>query len=232
MSVTYPAIYKDQFRSESVTILDDGRAVKLSLRGVEFSGGYFSLTPPSNQSSALAETFHLFEGELCDYSLEFDLPIIVVNNGKELETTARVHLECGKPVESTGWTVSRKYKDGRIEQEKERIDSHSVSLKIEIDQKIYRVSNLYSDFETPLIELSKQFPPEVYLKVCLNCRLSEYPPNIVNSGLRCFKNAKSEFKQVKEDKWAFIELYTEKGIVIDETYVCSEFEKRPPFVWR
>ena len=113
-----------------------------------------------------------------------------------------------------------------------QVTQEALKLEIEYQGKTYKSSGKNSDFEKQLKELENELPSDVYLKICFNCRLSEYPPNIVNSSkLRCFKNAKSEFKKIK-DKWAFIELWTEKGIDVDETYLCPEFEKRPPFVWR
>ena len=235
MPIIYPAQYKDRFGTESTIIIDDNRSIKLTLRGIEFSGGYFSLSVVSGANPDLTKPFYFFEDELCAYSLDFELPIIVINKGKEIETKLRTRMECGQPIESTGWTVHKRYKDGRTEKETERIDSYSVSFEIEIEDKIYKVSHPHGGFETPLIELSKQFPSEVYLKICLNCMLSEYPPNILGgAGLRCFKNAKNELKQVNQVKGnnGFLTLWIEKGLDVDETYFCTEFERRPPFVWR
>jgi len=226
MSITYPAQYKDQLGTESTIIIDDNRSIKLSLRGVEFSGAYFSLSVASETNQDLTKFFHFFEDELCGYSLDFELPIIATSMGKEIETKLRIKMECGQPVEATGWTVWKHQKDGRIEKETERIDSHSVSFEIKIEGKTYTVSHPHSGFETPLIELSKQFPTDVYLKICLNCMFSEYPPNILGgAGLRCFRNAKNELKQVNQVKGnsGFLTLWIEKGLDVDETYFCTEF---------
>lgn len=225
MSITYPAHYKDQFGSESTTIIDDDyRAIRMNLRGVEFSGGYFSLSTTSEINSVATQGFQFFEDKLCAYSLDFELPITIVSKGRDLEANLRVKLECGKPVASTVW---HRRADGRVEKEIERIDKHTVSFEIELERNIYRFDSQYGGFETPLIKLEKQFPPETYMKICLNCKFSEYS-SVAAGPIRCFRNAKSELEQAT-DKWDFLELWIEKGIDTHETYLCPEFEKREKY---
>src|SRR5204863_8982127 len=117
---------------------DDYHAIRMNLRGVEFSGGYFSLSTTSEINSVAPQGFQFFEDKLCAYSLDFELPITVVSKGIDLEANLRVQLECGSPIASTGWTVWHRRADGKVEEERERIDKHTVSFEIELERNIYK----------------------------------------------------------------------------------------------
>jgi hypothetical protein len=240
MTINYSALYTDEFGTEPTTIFDDGNVWKMSLRGIEFSGGLFSLRASTNDIPG--GLFNFFEDEICGYpiicgySIDYQIPVQVISDNKELQTILHTHIECGKPVDASNrkLIINRNGIETKISR---WIDQRDLSLEIQFEGITYKSSrqNNGNSFDSRLNELSKQFTPSVYLKICENCGLSEYPPNLIGvSQLRCFRNAKNEFRQVIDNwtnNWAFIDLWLEKGIDVNHTYLCPEFEKRKPYPW-
>jgi hypothetical protein len=225
MLLSYPAHYKDEFGIEETVIFDDGDVIRMTLRGFEFSGDFYSLSISSKSYDKARNLFTFFEDEICGYAIDFQIPVGVVTNNDELQALLHAHVEYGKPVDVRDRNLFRE-RNGVTTKINQRIDRRSLRLEIEHQGKTYRSDGQSGDFETQLNQLNTQFPPSVYLKICLNCGLSDYPPSIA-SGLRCFRNVKGEFRQTK-DKWEFLKLWDEKGLIIRETYLCPEFEERKP----
>jgi hypothetical protein len=63
---TYPARYKDRFSEERTTILDDGEALSMVVRGVRFRGNDFDGFEPQDVADpAQLSSFTFLHGSLC-----------------------------------------------------------------------------------------------------------------------------------------------------------------------
>jgi hypothetical protein len=76
---TYPARYKDRFGAERTTILNDGEALTMVVRGVQFQGNDFDMFEPQDVTDpAQLATFTFLHGSLCFCVIEADIPVPVV----------------------------------------------------------------------------------------------------------------------------------------------------------
>jgi len=216
MIASYPAQYKDEFGTESTVIINNGKMMKMSLRGVEFPGDNFhsfGISPATDDSKR--KFFNLFENNLCGYFLDCQIPVVLVSEDEVLQTLLQVHVKCGKPVEGRN-----------VFDKQDRISIEILKLELEHQVKIYRSDgrNFYNGFDEQLTELRNSFSADVYLKICWNCAFSDYQP--IGSGifghLRCFRNLKNEYKQIK-DKQGLMLLWTRRAEDVQEIYLCPAF---------
>ena len=229
MTIGYSAKYKDDFGSESVTISNDGKVLKMTLRDVEFTGySFHSFSISSNIALPEKAMFHLLEDELCGYLIDCRIPVWLVSRNEISQTLLNAQIEYGKPVE--GHTSFHR-QDGTVQEINQQIDVEVLKLEIEYQGQTYKSSgkNLYNSFDEQLAELRDGFPDGLYLKTCWNCAFSDYHP--VGSGifgdLGCFRNTKSEYKRVK-DKRALMLLWSQRADDVQEVHLCQDFEKRQP----
>ena len=93
MTLEYPTEYKDRRGTEFSKFITDGESMKIVLRGIEFVGNFWELTPIAEQAESAKLLFDLNEnGELSaimdysiganppDYSLKVKMPIKIVTN--------------------------------------------------------------------------------------------------------------------------------------------------------
>ncbi len=231
MTANYAAQYTDEFGKESVTIFNDGKVLKMSLRGVEFTGHNFhsfSISPTENNSNP--KLFNLFVNELCGYIMDCQIPVWLISNYEASQVLLRTHIEYGRPVEGH---TSLQYADGKTLEVDQQINIEMLSLEIDYLGKTYKSSgkNLYNSFDEQLAELRDSLPSDMYLKTCWNCAYSDYHPggSGVFGDLACFRNMKSEYREVK-DKRALMLLWGRRAEDVQEVHLCPEFEKRQPKV--
>jgi len=84
--------------------LNDGKTLRPTIRGVEFSGPDFDSMSPVNGSIDLMG-FTLNRGELCACLLAFDVPVPVIVQGSELSGVLCVQLELGAPAPNGGMSA-------------------------------------------------------------------------------------------------------------------------------
>jgi hypothetical protein len=206
----YPAKYCDEFGEEITTIKNDGKLLRMILRGVEFQGSMLddweAITeiPPS-------VSFPQYHGELCAYILELEMPGSIVQNNHVLPGMLRVRLELGIPSANGG------------------LDREDLQLELILDNLSFKSCGKHGWFEDELLEIHKLLPPQTYLKSCFNCAFSDYCP--AGCGLfgcmACFRNTKQEYRSLT-GKAAFFDLQDRIAEQVQETYLCPEFEKRTP----
>lgn len=212
MKESYLAKYRDKFGEEHTTIHNNGHLLSLTVRGVTFEGNDFdSLKATTPLNNPQLETFTLHHGDLRDCEIECDIPMILIDNEDSSESNLHVHLKLGAPRS-----------DGGIENEE-------LQLRLDIDVRSYYSCGQHGWFEDELLEIHEQLSNNRYLKCCFNCAFSDYSP--AGSGLfgsmLCFRDSKREYLEVKNkaDLLSILEKMTE---FVQETYSCSEFEKRLP----
>ena len=209
--VRYQGTYSDARGQEIIAFLNDGKTLRTTIRGVEFSGPDFDGMSPVNGSIDLMG-FTLNHGELCACLLAFNVPVPVIAQGSEVSGVLRVQLELGASAPNGG------------------IDRERLVIVLEYDE--HRVASSGSSggfFCDELADIERQLPESVYIKACINCLFSGYNPggHGLYGGMMCFRNIKSEYLQVKS-KRDFFSIVGRQDRFVQETYLCSEFSRRVP----
>src|SRR5206468_698956 len=102
-----PVRYRDSFGEVATAIHNDGKVLRLMLRSVEFTGSMLDDWEANEGADpALLRQFVLQRGELCDFVLEFALPIPILFQAERLQGLLHVCLTLGAPTS-----------DGRIDRE-------------------------------------------------------------------------------------------------------------------
>lgn len=213
MHQTYPARYQDAWGEEQTIIENDGKRLRMIVRGVEFLGTDFdSLQPTPDQADLDLTSFTLYYGSLCACLLECVMPLPVMVGGelKAGQLMMRLQLGYPRPEGNRG------------------IDQETLKLCLSFDgDSFWSKGTSNGFFEDQLRDIQHALPKGTYLKACISCALSDYSPygNGLFGDLACFRTNKAAYRQVtgKRDLLAIWDTMTE---FVQETYLCSEFERR------
>lgn len=230
----YPAIYRDKHGEERTTITNDGKYLRMTIRGIEFVGMSFDLfDPPANIDKSELEQFTFYLDALCAFEVDCDIPVHVVKADGVVDGNLHIHMELGEPDINRPARVGRKKEDGTIVEASPSLDKEILVLELTYQTYLFKSGgvNFYAAFDEQFTELKKQLPPDVYLKTCWNCAFSDYHPVGSGSfgGLGCFRNMKEEYQTVK-DKYSLMHLWDKRAENVQEIFLCPEFEKRQPGV--
>ncbi len=96
------------------------------------------------------------------------------------------------------------------------------------DEEYYSSGNT-GHFENELLEIQKNLPASVYLKLCLICQFAGYHPlgNGLFGCMFCFRKVKSEYINMKS-KDEYFPLFNHAICNMQETHLCDEYELRKP----
>lgn len=210
MNESYPAKYRDNHGEEITSIENAGEQLSLTVRGVAFLGDDFdSLETSIPLNSPQLKSFTLHESSLADCEIECDMPITAVTLTETTLCNLHMHLKLGKPLTN-----------GALENE-------TLQLSLDLNGKAYTSCGQHGWFEDELDELNQRLPESVYLKCCFNCAFSDYSPagSGLFGGLACFRDNKEQYLNV-ENKRDLFQIWETKTEFVQETYLCTEFEKR------
>lgn len=236
MFATYLAHYQDRFGKETTSIRNDGKMLRMTVRGVEFSGKAFdSLDPSADSDKSQLDTFHLYLGALCACEIECEIPVVVVDHVEEIQGVMTARYEFGLPNDEGQGTRFVRFIEstedkglGLIEDDR-AIDPMRLKLELAYDGQLLssRGQNLYWSFDEQLSEIKEQLPQGVHLKTCWSCAFSDY--DVAGSGsfgsLACFRNHKEEYRKVS-GKAALNRLWNQRAELVQEIHLCPEFEPR------
>ena len=214
MLENYAAKYTDKFGEVKTAIQNDGKELIMVVRGVKFKCNMLDDWEPtdvSNPEILVLFQLHPIFGTLYKYVLDFEIPLLVAYHIQIFRAVLRVHLEMdGVETDKMG---------GREE----------LILELDVDGKCFRSCGKHGWFDDELQEIGNILPEGMYIKSCFNCALSDYNPAGFGlfGGLACFRNTKQEYLSLK-GKAAFFNLKDKITELVQETYLCSEFEKRIP----
>ena len=207
----YPTTYTDAFGSEPTTLVNDGETLRLSLQGVEFVGGDFDSLEPNGAAPEQLKRFTLSQGYLCSCRIECRIPVPIHDHGDQVDGTLLVEVVLGDPAPN-----------GRLDREQ---------LRIVLEYRGLRFAGPGTSgwFEDELLALQAQLPEGVYIKACINCLYSDYSPGGHGffGGMMCFRNLKAEYLKVTT-KLQFWSVHGRQDRLVQETYLCPEFERRIP----
>jgi hypothetical protein len=211
---TYPARYTDTNGSSEAVITNDGHNLELSVRGIRFFARDFDcFEPESSADPSILALFTLSRmGTLCNCLLEWTMPISITDRGTELTGRLRLRLDLGG------------------ETERRAISHEDLLIILEFNGQSFSSSGKSGGwFEDELNEIKAQLPEGVLMRACINCLYSDYSPygHGLFGYLMCFRNRKAEYLRVKSktDFWKVHDHFEE---MVQETYLCPEFERRVP----
>jgi hypothetical protein len=216
----YPAVFTDRHGSDTITIINNGGELRMTLRGVEFVGSDFDdFHAEIGAVAARIAPFDLHPkyGGLCSYVLEFDIPIPVVVDDKLTHGTLHAKLELGAPTERGG------------------VDKELLQLSLELGSETFASPDttvLFAGyFEGEMLALQATLPDGAYMKACINCAFSDY--SVYGHGcfgnMMCFRHEKARYLAVqgKDEYMNFVDDFGCEDMV-QETYLCPEFQRRTP----
>ena len=211
-SETYPARYRDSFGEVATTIHNDGKQLRMTLRGVEFFGTMLDDWEPVASTDALQlQQFAFNHTDLCDFVLEFTMPLPLLFHTERVQGTLHIQLTLGAPAPNGG-------NDREI-------------LLLTLHVMTFSFSSLGKSgyFEDELLELARQFPQEMSMQICFGCALSDYSPygNGLFGNLACFRDNKQQYLAV-QTKYELFDIWDTHTEYVQETYHCGEFEQRKP----
>jgi hypothetical protein len=217
MTATYPTRYRDRFGEERTTIVNDGAMLTMVVRGVQFQGRDYDCLEPSDAADpAQLSSFSFLHGDLCSCSLEADVPIPVVTSAGMVDGVLTFTLELGGPL-PTG-----------------QMDREQLKLRLSVNGQVYHSPGKTGWFEGEMLDLQRLLPPGTFMKACINCALSDYSPygHGLFGNMICFRTNKAGYRALPSgedfDKDAYFSVIETVSEVVQETYLCSEFERRQP----
>ncbi len=207
----YTTRYSDSRGIEIASLRNNGARLSLRLRGVTFCGRDFDALEVDSCSAPEALTsFDLHFRALCNCTIECEIPILVVSENATNTCALEMRLELGKPIANGG------------------LDREVLTLSLHTEGQAYSSVGNSGYFEDELLSLQSSLPPGSYLKACISCAHSDYCQygNCLFGGMACFRYMKEEYSQVR-DKYDLLPILG-KAEVVQETYLCPDFEKRLP----
>lgn len=205
MNLEYPTEYKDRKGTEHSMFITDGESLKIKLRGVEFEGNFYEITPIAGQEEKASKLFDL--NEFGDLSGILDLT-----------------PEAKPPAYSLNVQIPIKI----ISHENNELDA-IIDFSINPHQMNFIIKGKTYNFEKPNFEygLSPEFTKSLnikYVKCCINCKFSEYSP--FGDDMMCFKKCKEEWAKIgytglkDPENWEKVK----NKITTQEAYWCEEFK--------
>src|SRR5262245_10300441 len=94
----YPTLYRDRFGEVETVIENDGRTLRVVIRGVTFSGSNCDvLAPEGPVPDDMRDRFVLSQGDLCACSIGCTIPMTVHHDGRDLLAEIHAQLDLGDP---------------------------------------------------------------------------------------------------------------------------------------
>lgn len=209
VDVRYTAIYTDSRGFERTFITNDSATLRVRVRGVDFAGGDFdSLSPVEGTPAAQLGQFTFHDGDLCSCRIECEIPV-PIGGRIEVEGVLRVDLVLGDPAPNGG------------------LDREDLRLTLHFDGLSFASPGTSGWFEDELLAIQAQLPEGVFIRACINCLYSDYSPygHGLFGWMMCFRNRKAEYLRVRT-KAEFWSVYDRYDRLVQETYLCPEFERR------
>lgn len=214
MLAHYPALYSDAQGEERTVIENDGKQLRMVVRGIEFVGRDFDgLEPLCDLTDSRLASFTSYKGEICGYRLECVMPVLVVASEELLDGQLQVQFVLGHP---------------RPEGNR-GIDQETLQLCLSFGGASFWSKGTSGGFEDELLDIQQALPEGAYLKACISCAFSDYSPagQSLFGSLACFRGNKEAYRQVT-NKRALFAIWNTMTEYVQETYLCPEFEKRRP----
>jgi Family of unknown function (DUF6304) len=217
VTAVYRARYKDRFGEETTTILNDGETLAMVVRGIPFQGKDFNRFEPKDApNTAHLSSFQFLHGSLCFCVIEADIPVPVVTRSGVVDGLLTFELKLGKPL-PTG-----------------QMDRERLKLRLTVNQQTFYSQGNTGSFEGEMLNVQSQLPTGTLMKVCFNCAFSDYSPygHGLFGNMICFRANKTGYLTMPSgedfDKDDYFDVMETVSEMVQETYLCPEFERRTP----
>src|SRR4051812_1200691 len=217
MTVSYPARYKDRLGEERTTILNEGKALTMVVRGVRFRGNDLDSFEPQDVSDPIQlSSFSFLHGGLCSYLIGAEIPVSVVTPSGEVNGLMTFELELGEPL-PTG-----------------QMDGERLKLRLAVNEMTYSSEGKSGWFEDEMLDLQGRLSSGTLMKACINCVFSDYSPygHGLFGNMICFRANKTGYLALPSgedfEKDAYFDVMATVSEMVQETYLCPEFERRAP----
>lgn len=206
MTTQIPTIYTDKSGSVNTTITNDGKHLTLIVDNTKFISNCFDDFAIENIDSKPPRFSLNHFHELTDCRLLCQIPITLLNNGKDIETVLTMDLELNCPTQTHYATKA------------------TFSLTIE-GKEI--TTNKVELFEGGLGSIKAKLPNYYMLKCCFGCAYSDYSVagQDLFGNMLCFRNNKDEYLKVK-DKEEYMDIMESFDRFVQETFLCPDFQTR------
>lgn len=213
----YPARYHDERGTEETLLYNDGKTLRMELRGVTFTGTMLDdFTPALPDGDPALEAFtlnrYLRKGrDLCGYTLEFEMQVPVASSVRVGAGVLEIRIELGHPTQRGG------------------LDHEEIRLALRHGGQTYASSGCSGWFEDELLEVQRSLPSGVYMRTCFNCAFSDY--SVYGHGafgkMLCFRNQKRAYLKAGT-KDEYMDVMDSCEDLVQETYLCPDFRLRAP----
>lgn len=217
MFASYPACYRDSFGIEETSIHNDGKTLSMSVRGVAFEGpGLDRLAPTRGPDSARLSSFTFLHGSLCFCVIETDIPLPVVTPRGTVDGILKVDLQLCLPLPT-----------GQMNRER-------LKLQLNVEEVSYSSGVKTGFFDGEMGDLQRQLPTGTFMKVCFSCAFADYSPDGhgLFGNMICFRANKEGYLALPSDedfcKDSYFDVMDTVTEMVQETFLCLEFEKRTP----
>ena len=206
----YPARYSDEHGAEITEILNDGKTLRMTLRGVEFQGNWFDDFEPTGTVGADLG-FRLRHGDLTACVVECEMPVPVATPGGILEGTLQIRIELN----------DRTVRSGE--------DDPALRLCLTVGADPGGIEGRGHTFEQALLTIRAGLPEGSYIRCCFHCQFSDYNPfgQGMFGCMACYRGNKAAYTRVR-DKDGLFEILDTATETVQETYLCPEFAERTP----
>jgi hypothetical protein len=215
----YPLLYQDA-NGEEITVLEnDGKTLRLTVRGVTFTGSSpDNMEPTIPPDSPALSPFGLIRypqggAILWSCALRYDVTLpLLTSEQATVPVSLHVSVEMAFPP---GPHVPQDYP--------------VVRLRLPLNGVTYESSGGSGWFEDELLEVQRALPEGYCLKACINCAFSDYSVygHQTFGDMLCFRNNKEGYLAVRT-KREYMNLSPGPIETVQETYLCPEFERRVP----
>jgi hypothetical protein len=214
MIATYPARYEDVHRKERTAIENDGKYLRMVVRGVPFQGSQLDdFEPMIDPSDPRMATFTIDHGLLWAYQLSFVMPLAMLNGEQTVTGRLRVQLMLGLPITTLG-----------------QADRETLNLRLtHAGTSVASSGTSGGWFENELLDIQRALPQGMRIKACFTCAFSDYSPlgNGLLGTLACFRDNKEAYRKVAS-KYELFAIWDTMTEFVQETYLCPEYEDRLP----
>ena len=208
----FPGTYRDVHGTEDIEILNDGRTLRVVVRGVTLTGEDFDdLKPVEGTEAAALARLPVNLGWLWDCELRCRIPLRISGPEGAFTAPLETRLILGDPTASG------------------QPDEEVVQLRLVLEGQEYLSPGVSGWYEDELNDLFGKLPEAFQPRLCFTCAFSDYNPggHGLFGGMACFRDNKAEYLTVrsKGDMWRVWPTLTE---YVQETHLCPEFQQRPP----
>lgn len=208
----YEAVWEDARGREATSIRNDGRELRMSLRGVDLTAHDFDgFSPAADQLALARQRFTLQHECICAGRLEWTMPLAVEHGGQRQRMTLAATLVLGDPLPNGG------------------LSCEELGLELRGPQGVIRSTGTSGWFEDELLEIAAKLGKAGHVRSCLTCAHSDYSPygHGLFGGLACFRDAKEDYAKVR-DKQGLFAIWQRMTEFVQETYLCGEYSVRAP----